>query len=458
MPDSLGKPLDATRILFELQKSNEIAESFSGLLNPEEIARRTTEGLVVKFNSAMARLWLLEQVTLKLVASSGLHTSINGSFSKVPIGAYKVGKIAQNRVAFFSNNLPAESWVGNRQWAIDNNIKGFAGYPLIIKDRVIGVLATFSCQKLTPEFLEVFQSLCTIVAIAINNAYEYQKDKQNCQFSITTPLSDHLASLLPTTRLILAGTEQPLSLCQTYLFLKVTETLNNSGCLSCRLIYGSILVLLEAKVPKNQYSDRDIDQVLPLVALLGGSIESKNTPDESVLQVTLSIPYSQAEKKQLIRICCSSSILEIAYKQVALAIGLQVSQAKDQDIPLLTDCIEEIPTAKYSIWLQVNNRVVPKGIQGKIDLSTTPEELKKAVETVVSGQVWGIIETEELPSERELEILQLLSQGLRDKEVANHLIISESTVKFHINNLLKKLQVKTRYQALYQAIIKGWLG
>ena len=60
-------------------------------------------------------------------------------------------------------------------------------------------------------------------------------------------------------------------------------------------------------------------------------------------------------------------------------------------------------------------------------------------------------------SEREREILGLLVQGLRDRDIANHLIISESTVKFHLNNVLTKLKARTRYQALYQAIIQGWI-
>ena len=60
-------------------------------------------------------------------------------------------------------------------------------------------------------------------------------------------------------------------------------------------------------------------------------------------------------------------------------------------------------------------------------------------------------------SEREREILGLLVQGLRDRDIANHLIISESTVKFHLNNVLTKLKARTRYQALYQAIIQGWV-
>ena len=132
MPDLRSGLLDSTRILFDLQQVNEIAQNFSGCLELTEIARKATESLVERFDCAFARLWLVEsdRTMLKLIASAGMYSHTNGSFARVPMGAYKVGKIAQNRVSFLSNNLAAEPWVGNREWAIANNIRGFAGYPL----------------------------------------------------------------------------------------------------------------------------------------------------------------------------------------------------------------------------------------------------------------------------------------------------------------------------------------
>ncbi len=45
----------------------------------------------------------------------------------------------------------------------------------------------------------------------------------------------------------------------------------------------------------------------------------------------------------------------------------------------------------------------------------------------------------------------------RDRDIAARLIISESTIKLHLNNVLKKLKAKTRHQALHQAILNGWI-
>ncbi len=54
-------------------------------------------------------------------------------------------------------------------------------------------------------------------------------------------------------------------------------------------------------------------------------------------------------------------------------------------------------------------------------------------------------------SDREYEVLQHLARGLSNKEIANTLFISESTVKTHVSNLLGKLDAKRRTQAVSKA-------
>lgn len=51
-------------------------------------------------------------------------------------------------------------------------------------------------------------------------------------------------------------------------------------------------------------------------------------------------------------------------------------------------------------------------------------------------------------SDREYEVLQLISQGLSNKEVAEKLFLTESTIKTHVSNLLLKLNAKRRTQAI----------
>ncbi len=60
-------------------------------------------------------------------------------------------------------------------------------------------------------------------------------------------------------------------------------------------------------------------------------------------------------------------------------------------------------------------------------------------------------------TQREEEVLELLTQGVTYKGVASKLFISETTVKTHVNNIFQKLQVNDRTQAVLYAINNGFL-
>ena len=55
-------------------------------------------------------------------------------------------------------------------------------------------------------------------------------------------------------------------------------------------------------------------------------------------------------------------------------------------------------------------------------------------------------------SERELEVLRLVARGLNNREVAKELFISENTVKNHVRNILEKLQLHSRMEAVMYAM------
>jgi len=52
---------------------------------------------------------------------------------------------------------------------------------------------------------------------------------------------------------------------------------------------------------------------------------------------------------------------------------------------------------------------------------------------------------------REVQVLELVAQGLRNGEIAERLFVSEKTVNHHVSAILRKLQVRTRVQAAAEA-------
>ncbi len=79
---------------------------------------------------------------------------------------------------------------------------------------------------------------------------------------------------------------------------------------------------------------------------------------------------------------------------------------------------------------------------------------KTPVSSEVGAKLAGRISYEQL-SEREMQVLQLMAKGMSNLEIAGTLFIAESTVKFHVNHILSKLNVGDRTQAVIVALKRG---
>jgi DNA-binding NarL/FixJ family response regulator len=64
-------------------------------------------------------------------------------------------------------------------------------------------------------------------------------------------------------------------------------------------------------------------------------------------------------------------------------------------------------------------------------------------------------ELEQEPTAREIEVLQLISEGLVNREIGHRLFLSEETVKSHVRHLLAKLQARSRAHAVAVGFRRG---
>jgi len=105
------------------------------------------------------------------------------------------------------------------------------------------------------------------------------------------------------------------------------------------------------------------------------------------------------------------------------------------------------------------------GADGYVLKDIVPDELAEAVRLVARGEVLvrattrGRLAARDIQYEaltaREQEVLQLLARGLRNKEIAARLYVSERTVNFHLANIYQKLNVSGRTEALSKALAHG---
>ncbi|HEX5085032.1 MAG TPA: PAS domain S-box protein, partial [Blastocatellia bacterium] len=117
----------------------------SGDITLRQSLQKCAEALVAHLDAAFARIWLFneKEQALELQASAGLYTRIDGTHSRVPLGKFMIGMIAEEKAPSVSNDLANDPRVNDREWAIREGMVSFAGYPLLMGDRVIGVIAMF---------------------------------------------------------------------------------------------------------------------------------------------------------------------------------------------------------------------------------------------------------------------------------------------------------------------------
>jgi PAS domain S-box-containing protein len=148
---------------------SDIGAALTQVANLKDSLQRCAQALVDRLDAAFARIWLLspKEQALELQASAGLYTHINGGHSRIPVGLFKIGKIALSRRPHLTNTVVEDMDAGDRAWARREGMVAFAGYPLVVEDRLIGVLGLFARHALRPDTLAALASISATVAIGV---------------------------------------------------------------------------------------------------------------------------------------------------------------------------------------------------------------------------------------------------------------------------------------------------
>ena len=159
----------------------------------ESVLQSIVRGLASQPGVALARIWLLPSVhhpsfyqvvldppdCLCLVASAGTPINspgedwcfLQGHFARVRFNVGKVGQVAASRHPIFVKDVAAQNdWVVRPEWAKREEIRSFAGHPLIFRHKLLGVIAVFSRQPLGQQEFTWLGLFANQAAVAIANA------------------------------------------------------------------------------------------------------------------------------------------------------------------------------------------------------------------------------------------------------------------------------------------------
>jgi len=151
-----------------------VAEISQGLTEESDLRRslqRCSDILGRRTDAAFVRIWTFDPdgQVLELQASSGLHTRIDGKHSRLDIKSYpyKIGAIARERKPLLTNNVVGNPQFHNQEWVKQQQIVAFAGYPLVLQQRLVGVIALFAQKPLNLTVLSALASIANQVAVGI---------------------------------------------------------------------------------------------------------------------------------------------------------------------------------------------------------------------------------------------------------------------------------------------------
>ncbi|NJO40804.1 MAG: GAF domain-containing sensor histidine kinase [Cyanobacteria bacterium CRU_2_1] len=116
------------------------------------------------------RIWTFNSDAnlLELQAAIGQSSPHEDFPNRIPIGISIIGFIAQIRQPYVTSDMAHDICIGAKEWIRQEELVGFAGYPLIVEDRLVGVMAAFSQQPLESAVLQPLNWLRHPIAVAID--------------------------------------------------------------------------------------------------------------------------------------------------------------------------------------------------------------------------------------------------------------------------------------------------
>ena len=130
---------------------------------------RCADAMVRNLGAAVARIWTVDTVaeSLELCASAGIETELDAGHAMLTFSEHKIGTIAEDGVPYLTNDVATDLHVGRHDWVAREQIVAFAGYPLRIEDRIVGVMAMYSRRKLDHDTLNGLSAIADALALGI---------------------------------------------------------------------------------------------------------------------------------------------------------------------------------------------------------------------------------------------------------------------------------------------------
>jgi hypothetical protein len=131
--------------------------------------QRCAAALVHHFDDGFAAIWTLDEhdQMLDLQATAGVETPVDAAYSRVPAGRFAIGAIARERKPHITVGFSVDAQIGGAEWALRKGLAAFAGYPLLLDSKAIGVMAIFARRDFSPSAVDAMAAVADSMALGI---------------------------------------------------------------------------------------------------------------------------------------------------------------------------------------------------------------------------------------------------------------------------------------------------
>ncbi|MDJ1182947.1 GAF domain-containing protein [Roseofilum casamattae] len=137
------------------------------------LLEQCTQILYAQLNAIGVRVWTFDRESqlLELQALSGAISENDPFPASISLGISAIGFIAARQKPYCTNKTPNDVCIGASQWILQHNVQAFAGYPLIVEDRLLGVLAVFGSHEFSQLLYESLDWITDAIALAIDRTW-----------------------------------------------------------------------------------------------------------------------------------------------------------------------------------------------------------------------------------------------------------------------------------------------
>jgi PAS domain S-box-containing protein len=143
----------------------------------QDMLQHSAEAVMRHLDGTVARIWTFNdrQNVLELQGSAGLCHRLDREYVRVPVGKLRIGMIAEERKPYLTNEILNDHSISPHEQGQQQGIAAFAGYPLLVEGRLVGVMAMFARKFLGQDTLEALEVVADGVAQGIERKRAEEK-------------------------------------------------------------------------------------------------------------------------------------------------------------------------------------------------------------------------------------------------------------------------------------------